>query len=82
MKKILDFIHGFFLWTFTLITLFFIDFPLKLILCILILILGLVSAIIYPLIKRVEFPEWFDVIYDYATSRKYLLARNVLKLWE
>ena len=82
MKKILDFIHGFFLWTFTLITLFFIDFPLKLILCILILIIGLVSAIIYPLIKRIEFPEWFDVIYDYATSRKYLLARRVLKLWE
>lgn len=82
MKKILDFIHGFFLWTFTLITLVFIDFPLKIILCILILILGLVSAIIYPLIKWVEFPEWFDVIYDYVTSRKYLLARYVLKLWE
>lgn len=82
MKKILDFIHGFFLWTFTLITLVFIDFPLKIILCILILILGLVSAIIYPLIKWVEFPEWFDVIYDYATSRKYLLARYVLQLWE
>ena len=82
MKKILDFIHGFFLWTFTLITLFFIDFPLKLILCTLILIVGLVSAIIYPLIKWVELPGWFDVIYDYATSRKYLLARYVLKLWE
>ena len=82
MKKILDFMHGFFLWTFTLITLVFIDFPLKIILCILILILGLVSAIIYPLIKWVEFPEWFDVIYDYATSRKYLLARYVLQLWE
>ena len=82
MKKILDFIHGLFLWSFTLITLVFIDFPLKIILCILILILGLVSAISYPLIKWVEFPEWFDVIYDYATSIKYLLARYVLKLWE
>ena len=82
MSKILDFIHGFFLWTFTLINLICIDLPLKIILCLLILVLGLVSAIIYPLIKRIEFPEWFDVIYDYATSRKYLLARYVLKLWE
>ena len=82
MKKILDFIHGFFLWTFTLITLFFIDFPLKIILCILILMIGLVSALIYPLVKWVEMPQWFDVLYDYATSRKYLLAKYVYKLWQ
>lgn len=81
MDKILDFIHGFILWTFTLITLFFIDFPLKLILCILILILGLVSAVIYPLIKRVEFPEWLCTVYDYATKRKCLFAKHVYKLW-
>lgn len=81
MNKILDFIHGFFLWTFTLITLFCIDLPLKIILCVLILMMGLVSAIIYPLVKWVELPQWFDVIYDYATSRKYLLAKYVYKLW-
>lgn len=82
MKKILDFIHGFFLWTFTLITLIGIDLPLKIILCVLILVLGLVFAIFYPLIKRIEFPEWFYVIYDYATTKKYLLARSVYKLWQ
>lgn len=81
MDKILDFIHGFFLWTFTLITFICIDLPLKIILCILILVVGLGSAIIYPLIKWVELPELFDVIYDYATSRKYLLAKYVYKLW-
>lgn len=81
MNKILNFIHGLFLWSFTLITLFFIDLPLKIILCALILILGLMSAILYPLVKRVEFPGWFYVIYDYATTKKYLLARSVHKLW-
>ena len=82
MDKILDFIHGFILWTFTLITLLCVDLPLKIILCVLILIIGLVASVIYPLIKWIELPGWFDVIYDYATSRKYLLARYVLKLWE
>jgi hypothetical protein len=82
MDKILNFIHGFFWWTFTLITLICIDLPLKIILCVLILVLGLVSAIFYPLIKRVEFPGWFYVIYDYATTKKYLLARSVHKLWQ
>ena len=81
MKKILDFIHGFFLWTFTLITLICIDLPLKIILWVLILALGLVSAIFYPLVKRVVFPIWFDTIYDYATKRKYLLTKYVHKLW-
>lgn len=81
MKKILDFIHGFFLWTFTLITFIGIDLPLKIILSVVILIIGLVAAIIYPLIKWVEFPKWFDVIYDYTTTKKYLLAKYVYKLW-
>ena len=81
MNKILDFIHGFILWTFTLITLICIDLPLKIILCVLILVLGLVSAIFYPLIKRVEFPGWFCAIYDYATTRKHLLSKSVHKLW-
>lgn len=81
MKKILDFIHGFFLWTFTLITLIGLDLPLKVILCVVILIIGIVASVIYPLIKWVEFPKWFDTIYDYATTRKYLLAKYVYKLW-
>ena len=81
MKKILDFIHGFILWTFTLITLICIDLPLKIILCVLIIALGLVFAIFYPLVKRIEFPGWFYAIYDYTTTRKYLIAKSVHKLW-
>lgn len=81
MNKILDFIHGFFLWTFTLITLICIDLPLKIILCVLILVLGVVSAIFYPLIKRVELPGWLYVIYDYATKRKYLISKSVYRAW-
>lgn len=81
MKKILDFIHGFILWTFTLITLICIDLPLKIILCVLIIALGLVFAIFYPLVKRIEFPGWFYAIYDYTTTRKYLITKSVHKLW-
>jgi hypothetical protein len=82
MDKILNFIHGFFLWTFTLITLICIDLPLKIILCVLILVLGLVSAVFYPLIKQIELPSCIEVVYDYATTKKYLLARSVHKLWQ
>ena len=82
MNKILDFIHGFFLWTFTLITLICIDLPLKIILCVLILALGLVFAIFYPLVKRVMFPGWFYAVYDYATKRKYSISKLVYKAWQ
>ena len=81
MNKILDFIHGFILWIFTLVTLICIDLPLKIILCVLILIVGLVSAIFYPLVRRVVFPGWFGTLYDYATTIKYLIAKLVYKAW-
>lgn len=82
MNKILDFIHGFILWTFTLITLFCIDLPLKIILWVLILLLGLVASIFYPLIKRIEFPACVEVVYDYATKRKNLISKHVYRLWQ
>lgn len=82
MDKILDFIHGFILWTFTLITLICIDLPLKIILWVLILLLGLVVSIFYPLIKRIEFPSCVEVVYDYATTKKNLISKRVYRLWQ
>ena len=82
MNKILDFIHGFILWTFTLITLFLIDLPLKVILWVLILLFGLVVSIFYPLVKRIEFPAWVEVVYDYATTKKKLISKHVYRLWQ
>lgn len=81
MEKILDFMHGFFLWTFTLITLICVDLPLKVIGCILILIVGLVCSIFYPLVKGIEYPVWFETIYVYVTNKKKLLSKYVYKLW-
>lgn len=81
MEKILTFIHGFFKWTFTLITLIGIDLPLKVIGCILILIIGLVGSIFYPLLKRIECPVWLDTIYVYVTNKKKLISKHVYKLW-
>jgi hypothetical protein len=82
MSKILDFIHGFILWTFTLITLLCIDLPLKIILWVLILLLGLVVSIFYPLVKRIEFPTCIEVVYDYATTKKNLISKHVYRLWQ
>ena len=81
MKKILDFIHGFILWTFSLITLICIDLPLKIILWVLILLLGLVVSIFYPLIKRIELPSCVEVVYEFATTKKYLISKHVYRLW-
>jgi len=82
MKRILDFIHGLIMWTFTLITFLCIDLPLKIILCVLILVLGLVSAVFYPLYKRIYLPGWCYGVYDYATKRKYSIAKRVYKAWQ
>lgn len=82
MEKILDFMHGFFLWTFTLITFICIDLPLKVIGCTLILIIGLICSIFYPLAKRIKCPIWFETIYIYVTNKKKLFSKYVCQLWQ
>lgn len=81
MKKILNFMHDFFMWTFSWITLIFIDLPLKVIGCILILIIGLICAIFYPLVRRIEYPTWLENFYVYSTTNKKLISRYVYRLW-
>lgn len=81
MEKILNFIHGFVLWTFTLTTFILIDVPLKVIGCILILIVGLLCSIFAPLAKKIKCPVWFDTIYVYVTNKKKLISKYVYKLW-
>ena len=82
MEKILDFIHNFIKWTFTLITLVLIDLPLKVVSCILIIALGIIFSLIYPLIKKIEAPTWVEYIYGYATQKKVLIAKLIYKLWK
>lgn len=82
MEKILDFIHNFIKWAFTLITLLLIDLPLKVISCVLILILGIIWSLIYPLVKKIEAPTWIGYIYGYATRKKVLISKLIYNLWE
>lgn len=82
MGQILDFIHNFIKWTFTLITLVLIDLPLKAVSCVLILILGIIYALIYPLVKKLEAPIWIEYLYGYATQKKVLISKLIYNLWE
>lgn len=82
MDKILDFIHKIVLWTFTLVVLVCVDLPLKVALWIFLILLGIVASILYPIIKYIGFPEWFETIYRYATKKNVLLSTYVHKLWQ
>lgn len=63
------------------ITLVCVDLPLKLILCIIFLILGVFLALIYPLVKNTRIPDWIGELYDYATTRE-TIAAKVLEMWK
>lgn len=82
MEKILDFIHGFIKWALTLITFVLIDLPLKAVSCILILILGIIWSLFYPLIKNLFAPTWVEYIYGYATQKKVLISKLIYNLWK
>lgn len=82
MGQILDFIHNFIKWTFTLITLVLIDLPLKAVSCVLILILGIIYALIYPLVKKLDAPIWIEYLYGYAIQKNVLISKVIYKLWE
>lgn len=82
MGQILDFIHSFIKWTFTLITLILIDLPLKAVSCVIILILGMIYSLIYPLIKKLEAPIWIEYLYGYATQKEILISKFIHNLWE
>ena len=82
MGQILDFIHSFIKWTFTLIILILIDLPLKAVSCVIILILGMIYSLIYPLIKKLEAPIWIEYLYGYATQKEILISKFIHNLWE
>jgi hypothetical protein len=81
MDTILKFVHLFVAFFNAFVTLVCIDLPLKLILCIIFLILGLFLALIYPLVKNTCGPNWIGRLYDYATTRE-TIAANVWEMWK
>lgn len=81
MERILNFIHGLILWTFTLSALIFVDIPAKIIGCIIILVYATFDAIIYPLVKGADQPDWFYNLFNYVTHKDKSLCKLVYKLW-
>lgn len=81
MDTILKFVHLFVAFFNAFVTLVCIDLPLKLILCIIFLILGLFLALIYPLVKNTCGPNWIGRLYDYATTRE-TIAAKVWEMWK
>lgn len=65
----------------TVLTFLCVDVPLKVILCIIFLILGLFLALIYPLVKNTYGPDWIGKLYDYATIRA-TIAAKVWEMWK
>lgn len=81
MIEIFKFMHKTCAWTATLIVLFLIDLPLKGILCLLFLLFGLFVSILYPIVKKIKFPNWLYKVYDYATKSNITLGWRIWKMW-
>lgn len=65
----------------TALTFVLIDLPLKVILFIIFIAWGLIVCLFYPLVKHVEWPDWFDVLYYYVTEKSKLICKKVYNLW-
>ena len=66
----------------TAVSFLLIDLPLKVILFIIFITWGLVVCLFYPLVKHVEWPTWFDTLYDYVTEKSKLISKKVYNLWK
>lgn len=64
----------------TILVLVCIDIPLKLALCIIFFILGVICSILYPITRKLVCPRCVGLAYDYTTTDK-LIAVKVLKAW-
>lgn len=82
METILTFIHDVVMWIVTILVFIAVDLPLKIMAIIVMLLLGIILAIFYPLFKKHRAPMWVGIVYDYAAQPKQLIARYVYKLWE
>lgn len=81
MDKILDIIHTTIAVFITIIAAICLDLPLKLLLCGVFIVLSVVFSIFYPLIRKIEMPDWVDTIYDFATRRHLFIASKVWDMW-
>lgn len=82
MDKIFDFMHSLCAGVTFMVTLVLIDIPLKVVSLLFFLVIVSLMCIIYPLVKHIEFPNWWCDWYDYSKSTKNTLAKKVWKAWQ
>ena len=81
MNTIFDVMHKTCAFMFALIAALALDLPLKIISCVLFLIFGIITCLLYPIMKHITFPEWVGSWYDYSKSWKPYIARCIYRLW-
>lgn len=59
-----------------------IDMPCKIISWILLLLIGFVLTLIFPIAKNMEVPNWFVSWVDYTTSINKSIALKIGELWD
>lgn len=82
MDQILNTIHQTIAVIVAIVAIFLIDVPLKALLCLFFIVLGLVCSIFYPITKRLVCPRWMDTAYNYATSSTQWLAARIYWAWK
>lgn len=80
MEKIFTCVHTVIRSINTLLAFICVDIPLKAILFLVFVCLGILSSIIYPISKNWIAPDWVESLYDYLT--KEFIAVKVWNLWE
>lgn len=80
MEKIFTCIHIVVRSIVTVVSFICIDIPLKTLLFVSFVCLGILMSIIYPIVKNWIAPDWVGNIYDYLT--KHFIAVEVWNLWK
>lgn len=82
MKKVFNFMRKLFAFVTIGVTLVCIDFPLKIVSFAILIVLGMLNVILFPITKHFLLPNWLQKWSDWTCSVEPLFACLILKLWE
>lgn len=81
MRTILRLVHKLCALVAFTVTLVLVDLPLKILSVLFVLIIGILGAIFYPLVKKLTMPRFVSIICDYALDEWVPFAKRVWNLW-
>lgn len=81
MRTILKLVHKLCAFIAFMVTLIFVDLPLKILSILFVLIIGTLGAIFYPLAKKLTIPKSIESICAYALDEGIVFAKRVWYLW-